>query len=359
MKLIKEILGTIALSAIILISPVYASYENLSDTLKIIIDGDTIVATGIENLEALKEISDINLDSIMMKVGIALENEDINTTDNMEIIDKNDKRQIIIKNKDGKTIKEIQLDLNVDITDDDEVEIGEDFDDDFDMEFESDDEDKRVYTYLSSDIGMNNYLEGQEFPSGDMPYAVKPFGSWSFAVGTGFRTYATSWLSFDLGVDLLWYNFKLENKTIDITENHDLSRIDYTKNPEYDFEKNDAIRSKLTTSYLDVNFMPVFHIGKDNGGFNKRTFRIGVGTYAGYRIGSHSKNVWDDDGQKRKVKSSDNFYLNNFRYGAKAMIGVKEVNFFINYDLNSLFEDGKGPNGTDLNAFAFGVNFTI
>jgi hypothetical protein len=361
MKIIKELLGTIALSAIILISPAYASYENLSDTLKIIINGDTIVTTGIENLEALEDISDIDLDSIMMKVEIALanENESMDTIDNMEIIDNDNKRQIIIKNKDGKTIKEIQLDLNVDITDDDAKDIDDMDDDDFDMEFESSDEDKQIYTYFSCDMGMNNYLEGQEFPSGDMPYAVKPFGSWNFAIGTGFRTYATSWLSFDMGADLLWYNFKLEDKTVDITENHDLSIIDYSANPEYNIDENEAIRSKLTATYLDVNFMPVFHIGKETSGFNRRTFRVGLGAYAGYRIGSHSKNVWDDDGQKRKSKQSNDFYLNNFRYGAKAMIGIKEVNFFINYDINSLFEDGKGPNGTDLNAFAFGVNFTI
>jgi hypothetical protein len=351
MKNIKIILGTIALTVLIFISPAYANYENQSDTLKIVINGETITVIDMEDLDDLKKISEINIDSIMKEVEIALEEVD-DAMKNIEIIDNDGNKEIIISDENGEIIQEIKMDKK-------EIESESDEDDKFKIEIESDNENKRIYTYLSCDLGMNNYLEDQAFPSGDMPYAIKPFGSWSFAIGTGFRTYATSWLSFDLGADLLWYNFKLEDKSVDITELTNPSMIDYSSNAEYNLDENDAIRSKLTTSYIDVNFMPVFHIGKEKSGFNKRPFRIGVGAYAGYKIGSHSKNVWDDDGQKRKSKSSDNFYLNNFRYGAKAIIGIKEVNFFINYDLNSLFEDGKGPNGTDLNAFAFGVNFTI
>ena len=82
-------------------------------------------------------------------------------------------------------------------------------------------------------------------------------------------------------------------------------------------------------------------------------FRIGLGPYIGYRISSHSKLVYKDDGRE-KEKDRDSFYLNNFRYGARLQIGYRSTDLFFNYDINELFEEGKGPK---LNAFSFGVIF--
>ncbi|MBA4054703.1 MAG: hypothetical protein C0490_08335, partial [Marivirga sp.] len=75
--------------------------------------------------------------------------------------------------------------------------------------------------------------------------------------------------------------------------------------------------------------------------------------YVGYRIASHSKIVYKEDG-KEKDKEHDSFYLNNFRYGVRLQVGYRATDLFFNYDLNELFASGKGPN---LNAFSFGVIF--
>ncbi len=335
----------LSLSAVIFAGTAFANPMMEKDTLKVIVDGELKAAVNLENLDELEEL-DINLDSIMMEVEKALEEIDENLQD-IEIIEKEDEKVIIIKDKDGEVVETVEL------------ESYSDDDDEFEVKFEKSREDKNLHPYMVYEIGSNNYLENQKFPSGDVPYLVKPFGSWSFSLGGGMRAYATSWLSFDFGADLLWYNFKMEDKAIDITESENPSEIMFTSNDFYNLGENDAIRSKLRVSYVNANLMPVFHIGKKTGGFNRRTFRIGVGGYAGYRIGSMTKNVYDEDGQKRKLKNHDNFYLNSFRYGAKAMIGIKEVNIFLNYDLNTLFEEGKGPDGKNQNAFSFGLNFTI
>jgi hypothetical protein len=83
-------------------------------------------------------------------------------------------------------------------------------------------------------------------------------------------------------------------------------------------------------------------------------FRLGVGPYAGYRIGSYSKQVYKDNGQTRQDYHSENFYLNNIRYGIRVQLGFNDIDFFFNYDLNNLFVDTKGPK---LNAISFGVTF--
>ena len=76
--------------------------------------------------------------------------------------------------------------------------------------------------------------------------------------------------------------------------------------------------------------------------------------YGGYRLASYTKQVFDDGDRERKQINHDNFYLNNLRYGVRFQFGVFDTDFFINYDLNDLFREGKGP---ELNAYSFGIVF--
>lgn len=351
MKSMKQLFGTLAVLTGLMISPAYASLTHDDDTLRIVVDGDTVSTIDMSHMEEMQELENMpDMDSIMKIVEEAMEEVDAAMQD-IRIEEKGDQKVITITDKDGKVVQKMRID-------DEELEKDEK---EIKFEFEKDDSDKMIHNYIALDLGMNNYLENGAFPSGDANYYVKPFGSWNVALELGMRAYATSWLSFDMGLDLMWYNFKLQNKSVVTGESGDEENpvITYTENPEYNAEGNNAIRSKLTTTYLDLNFMPVFHVGKEKSGINKRPVRFGVGGFAGYRIGAHTKNVWEESGQKRKVKNHDNFYLNSFRYGVKAMIGIKEMNFFMNYDLNTLFEKDKGPGGNNLNAFAFGVRFII
>jgi hypothetical protein len=42
------------------------------------------------------------------------------------------------------------------------------------------------------------------------------------------------------------------------------------------------------------------------------------------------------------------------RYGLRGQIGFNDIDLFVNYDMNDLFTEGKGP---QLNAFSFGITF--
>jgi hypothetical protein len=82
---------------------------------------------------------------------------------------------------------------------------------------------------------------------------------------------------------------------------------------------------------------------------------MGVGPYVGYRIGSKTKLVYEDaDGDKQKEKDRDSYHLNNLRYGIRVQLGFNSTDFFINYDLNELFVENKGPK---VNAVSFGLIF--
>jgi hypothetical protein len=157
-------------------------------------------------------------------------------------------------------------------------------------------------------------------------------------------------LEWGLGVN--WYNFKFQEDNIRMSK--DETGVIFTR----DTRDLDFTKSKLTASYVMMSLVPVLDFNDNHRKAriwdgDKESFRIGIGPYAAYRIGSHSKLVYEED-DKEKEKDHDSFYLNNFRYGIRFQMGYRSTDIFFNYDLNELFISGKGP---ELNAISFGVIF--
>ncbi len=214
---------------------------------------------------------------------------------------------------------------------------------------------RNTYQSFNFDLGMNNYVTGNGFPDqNNSLYTVKPWGSWYVGFNSVQRTRMANkfYLEWSLGVS--WYNFKFQNKQTQMSKD-DNAVIFSLDSRDLQFEK-----SKLTATYLNASLVPMIDFGGNRrkpsifDGHNSDSFRIGVGPYIGYRIDSYSKQKFEENGDVRKPKDHDNFYLNNIRYGLRTQIGFKDVDLFFNYDLNELFIENKGPK---LNAFSFGVSF--
>ncbi len=158
------------------------------------------------------------------------------------------------------------------------------------------------------------------------------------------------YLEWGLGVS--WYNFKFQNdKTLIVKDSLGLNFTEDTRDVSF-------IKSRLGVTYINASFVPMLTFGGNRYSRKWRSynngFRIGAGPYIGYRIGSSTKLVYKEDGDRERDRNRDNFYLNNVRYGVRAQIGIKSADFFFAYDLNELFSSGKGPK---LNAFSFGITF--
>lgn len=257
------------------------------------------------------------------------------------------------------------------------VEIGVDPDevDDWD---EDDWEDRRKVTYeadrvdrtthhFNIDIGLNNWLEDGNFPDGNAPYAIKSFGSWYVGLNSTNRTWVSGPLFLEWGLGVSWYNWKLEDTDYIIQEGSE--RIEFNLAP----PEQNGRKSKLTASYVNVTVVPMFDFSRgrrkitkiESGGvrikrYSRKGFRFGVGGYAGYRIGSHTKFKYRENGSTERDKERDNFFLENFRYGVRAQVGWKGVELFAAYDLNEVFNANRGPinansESANLNAITFGV----
>lgn len=204
------------------------------------------------------------------------------------------------------------------------------------------------------DLGMNNFISDGRFPGGEL-YEVRPWGSWYVGLNSVQRLRLGGKFYTEWGLGLSWYNFKFQNDNVLISKDENGVIFSEGLNPAINYRK-----SKLTAAYLQASFVPVL----DFGGYGRKArlwdsegsrFRIGIGPYAAYRIGSHSKVVYSEGSGREKDKERDSFYLENFRYGVRLQLGIRSTDFFFNYDLNNLFSDK--PNNPKLNAFSFGIIF--
>lgn len=186
---------------------------------------------------------------------------------------------------------------------------------------------------LTFDIGINQWIETDPAP------AVKPWGSWNPAINA-FHSYFASknfFLKTTLGVS--WYNFKFEDRDLQALRNAD--GVYFEEHP-----SQSGIRSKISASYANLTLVPTIKTTNNN-------FRFGIGGYAGIRLGGRGKFVYrDTNGNRAKEFQMGNMFANDFRYGLRSEIGIGEVDFYINYDLNQFFQQNKGPR---VNALSFGI----
>ena len=227
-----------------------------------------------------------------------------------------------------------------------EVNIGFGHHDDDDSTYHKNWENKHNFGSLEGFnvyLGLNNFVSQTTTTSYSLDsYALKPFGSRYFSMGwtksANITNGANTRLKIGIGLNFSWYNFMLEN-----------SNTVWTKGPnQIEILPADVSlkKSKLTTSYIDVPIMPYLAFKK-----GKFIEHFGFGGYVGYRMGAHSKTKASARGKKEK--EYNNFYLNDFRYGLSLQLGINNfADLFVNYDLNQVFKDNKGPK---VNGISFGI----
>lgn len=191
-------------------------------------------------------------------------------------------------------------------------------------------------TNFEPEVGINIWPVDKGAPE------VKPWGSWYVGLNTTgtWKPSKNFHIKSSLGVS--WYNFKLEDTNLIAVKTPD--GIEWQE-----FNEGDGTKSKISASFFNFTLVPSIQTNDGN-------LRLGAGGYIGYRIGGRGKFMYDDaDGEQNKLYEKSNMYIENLRYGLRGEIGVgKEIDLFFNYDLNDLFQPGKGP---EMQAMSFGVLF--
>ncbi len=195
-------------------------------------------------------------------------------------------------------------------------------------------------------VGMNNYVD-KDFSmsrSGSAAFMDLNTGrSWNFNInfleyGLGLGTDKLGLVT-GLGLELSNYHFDQGNT---IEENPD-GQISGVFLP----ASMSIIKSRLQTTYLTAPLLLEAQIPA-----GKKRVHISGGVIGGVKLGSNTKVVYRENGDKQKDKTRDDFNLTPLRYGLAVRIGYRGLNLYANYYLTSLFEANKGP---ELYPFAVGL----
>ena len=292
----------------------------------------------VESLADFEKLKGMNINQIIAELGV----QENKTTGEVTLVE--------IHKKDGSVKEVVRVSENGAET---EVRVGrmrvyvDESGADTKVKFETDaknEVDPSFKTDFGVDFGINNFLQKGSFPTSDQPYATKGWGSWNVGLNwLGSQRLSDSW-RWNFGLGFQWYNFKFENRDFQAVRGRDqigfVERTDVT-----------GVKSKLSASYLTAMTLLEVNLGKDK----DKGLTLAVGPYIGYRLGGRSKFVYEESGRAvdRTEKINTGLYLENLRYGFRGELGVnKNITFFSTYDLNELFQAGKGP---ALNPITFGI----
>jgi hypothetical protein len=163
------------------------------------------------------------------------------------------------------------------------------------------------------------------------------------------------WRSFSYQINFWQKSISLQryHNAIGLVTGLGLCFDDYRFNPEVTLEadKNGVIqpvypgyeemrKSKLSTFYGRVPLLLEFQIPV---GHFQRRFFISGGVVFGYKLGSHTKIKYHQEGISEKVKFRDELYLSDFRYSYSVRMGYRWFNVFAEYSPVPFFKDGHGP----------------
>lgn len=198
-------------------------------------------------------------------------------------------------------------------------------------------------------LGLNSFTNtrniGGTYNTKDVE--LSPFGSRYFGFGwtrSGMINKGTkAALKISYGLEFSWYNFMLENNAFFVKNTDNIDFADYR-----DAKGNQVAlsRNKLTVANINIPVMPYVAFKKGS-----TITYIAAGGYIGYRLDSYTKTKEESSDHKEWNHSS--FFLNNVRYGLAFELGLKDFpDLFVNYDMNNLFQDGRGPK---IGGISFGI----
>jgi len=212
--------------------------------------------------------------------------------------------------------------------------------------------DKRTSSNLLVSFGLNNaIIEGQSID--DSPYKIGK--SKYFEMGW---VWSTRLLKESNAVRFR-YGFSFTFNGLNPTDNqYFVQNGDYTALEVYPTNLNKAkLRMDNLVIPIHFEFGPSKKIERDTyfRYSTRKKFKFGIGTYAGFNLGTRQKLKYSEDGNKEKDKFKKSYNTANFIYGLSSYIGVDDFSLYCKYDLNNIFND---PNIKE-NNISLGLRFDL
>lgn len=194
---------------------------------------------------------------------------------------------------------------------------------------------KRTTSQFVFAMGLNNMMVDGKLQDSNYSFGGSHFYEWGFTYNSRLMK-NDNLLHAKYGLSLMYNNIRpTDNRSFvvngDQTElqtnaiNLDESRFRnvYIVLPlhlEFDFSKPEVSNGK---TYFKTH----------------KSFRFGIGGYAGINVKSKQILKFDQDDLDYKTTIKGDYNVNNFIYGLSSYIGYREFSLYAKYDLNPLFQD--------------------
>ncbi|OAZ03015.1 hypothetical protein [Flavobacterium succinicans] len=208
---------------------------------------------------------------------------------------------------------------------------------------------KRTTSQFVFAAGLNNLMVDGKLQDKDFKFMGSHFYEW----GTTYNTRIlkdNNLLHFKYGMSVMYNNLRPTNNRTFVVNGDQTNLEVYSK---------DLKESRFRNVYLVVPMHLEFDFSGSTMNDDKRqfrthkSFRFGLGGYAGINLKSKQKIEYRENGDKIYAKNKADFNTSNFIYGLSSYIGYKETSLYVKYDLNPLFTS----NAVDQNNISMGIRF--
>ncbi|MFS4482270.1 hypothetical protein ACKGJY_04590 [Hyunsoonleella sp. 2307UL5-6] len=212
--------------------------------------------------------------------------------------------------------------------------------------------DRRTVSDFVLAFGLNNALiEGQTID--DTPYKIG--GSRFFEMGWAwkYRVFKnTNFMRLKYGVSLQINGLKPNDNQFFVQNGNQTFLETFPETLK---------KSKLSVSNLvfpvHFEFGPSKRIDRDKyfRYSTKKQFKIGIGGYGGFNIGTRQKLKYTQDGDRKKDKLKQSYNTSNLVYGLSTYLAFGDTALYVKYDLSPIFKD----QAIQQNNISVGVRFDM
>lgn len=197
--------------------------------------------------------------------------------------------------------------------------------------------DRRTYSDLVLAVGLNNAIvDGQSL--NDSPYKIG--GSRFFEMGWQWRTRVfknTNFLRFNYGFSFQFNGLKPKDNQYLVSLENGQSELQ-----EFDYELDKSkfrMDNLVFPMHLEFGPSKLKTTDKTMRYSLKNQFRVGIGGYGGFNLGTRQKLKYNLDSDNVKDKLKRSYNTNDLIYGVSAYAGVDGFLLYMKYDLNPIFKD--------------------
>jgi len=210
---------------------------------------------------------------------------------------------------------------------------------------------KRTTSQFVFAMGLNNMMVDGKLQDSNYSFIGSHFYEWGFTYNSRLMK-NDNLLHAKYGLSLMYNNIRpTDNRSFVVNENQTNLEVNTINLDE----------SRFRNVYLVLPLHLEFDFSKPtvtNGKTYFRThksFRFGIGGYAGINVKSKQILKFEEGDLKYKTTIKGDYNVNNFIYGLSSYIGYKSLSLYAKYDLNPLFQD----NAVDEKNISLGLRFDL